>query len=76
MINFQEKFLKILYAGIFLIAAYIIGISIASTNKYNDIIKMQNNIYLAPKIISYILIAIGVMGYLNIFNRFLNKRKD
>lgn len=76
MINFQEKFLKILYAGIFLLSACVIGISIASTSRYNDIVRMQNNIYLAPKIISYILITIGITGYLNIFDRFLNKIKD
>ena len=77
MINFQEKFLNILYAGIFLLSACIIGTCISYTSKPTvSIISMQYNVLLFPNIISYALIIIGVLGYLNIFNLINSKRKS
>ncbi len=72
MINFNDKFLNILYAGIFLLSACIIGSGISSTNIYSE---KYYDLLVIPKIISYILIFTGALGYINIFNLITKKRK-
>ena len=76
MIDFQEKFLKMLYAGIFLLSACVIGTCVSSISKFNDITDLQYGVLLVPNILSYALIVIGALGYLDLFKLISNKRKS
>lgn len=70
--KFNNKFSNFLYAGILLLSSCIIGAGISSVNIYSD---QYLGSLLVPKIISYILIFIGVSGHFNIFD-YNNKKKN
>jgi len=46
----NKEFIKILYAGIILLSSCIIGTAISSLNVYNDIVEMQHQWLLIPKL--------------------------
>ena len=70
----HNKFLYILFTGVFLLSACIIGTCISSTSIYGIKI-IQNSVLLVPYIISYAFIIVGILGYFDIIN-LLKKRID
>lgn len=73
MLN-QEKYLKLFYAGIFILCSCIIAVSISQISQYNDIDIFQKKVLAIPYIISYTLIIVGFVGYIGLFERIINKK--
>jgi len=64
--NNLNKFLYLIFFGVFLLSACVIGTCISSTSVYNQLSTIQNRVLLVPYIISYSLILIGLLGFIDI----------
>lgn len=72
MNRLHDQFFVLFLSGIFLLSTNVLGICIASINVHNDVDLMLHGVLFIPNTLSYVLIIVGALGYLDVLSNIKN----